>query len=54
MRTIEKLRKEIEQSRQLLHERFPNESNANQIRNSSYVPICEREDENPLDNFYNN
>ena len=55
MRTIENLRKELDQMRQSLQERFPNESPADLIRkNSQYVPICERENENPLDNFYNN
>jgi len=53
MRTIENLRKELDQTRDLLRQKFGNESPADSIRKDSrYVPICERENENPLDNFY--
>ena len=52
MRTIENLRKELNQTRDLLREKFGNESLETVRKDSQYVPICERENENPLDNFY--
>ena len=52
MRTIENLRKELDQTRDLLRQKFGNESLETVRKDSQYVPICERENENPLDNFY--